>query len=164
MCTPKVIPELSHRKRQAGSQVLESGLVLLPLFGFLFLLFDIAWLIFNQGALQHAVREGARYAITGQTVAGLAHDASIKSVVQRNSIGLLAGSAGASKIFIRYYLPNTLIETASNAGGNLVEISAEGHSFTPLGAILKSGAPLLLSARAASRMEPPPGGVPPPRM
>jgi len=150
-------------RRQRGAQVVESGLVLLPLFAFIFLLMDIAWVIFNQAALQHAVREGVRYAITSQTMPGLAHDASIKAVVQDQSIGLLAGPTGASKIMIRYYIPNTLVETMSNAGGNLVEISAENHTLSPLGAILRSSSPLSLTARSSDRMEPSPGGVAPAR-
>jgi TadE-like protein len=152
------------RKNQRGAHVIEAGLVLLPLFGFIFLIMDIAWLVFTQATLQHAVREGVRFATTSQTLPGMAHDASIKTVVQQNAIGMLAGSAGASRIAIRYYLPNTLGETPNNFGGNVVEISAEGVPFTPLGAILKSGAALSLTARSSDRMEPSPGGVAPPRL
>lgn len=149
--------------KQRGSQVVEFGLVLVPFCAFIFLLMDLSWAIFVKATMQYAVREGVRYAVTGQTISGSGQDASIKTTVQQNAMGFLNGSAGAAMIFIRYYLPDTLTETASNAGGNLVEVSVEGYSLTPLGPILRSAAPLILTARSSDRMESSPGGIPPAR-
>ena len=142
------------KKRQRGSEVVEFGLTLLPMMGFIFLLLDLCWAIWAKSTLQYAVLAGVRYAITGQTLTGLGQDASIKTVVQRNSIGLLAGTSGANKIFIRYYLPNNLTETAFNTSGNLVEVSVEGYSVTPLGPILRSRDPLRMTVRGSDRVQP----------
>lgn len=156
-------PAAARRRREAGSQVVEVGLCLLPFLAIIFLLIDLSLVIFLKGTFQHAVREGVRYAMTGRTMEGLGHDASIKRVVQQYAIGFLAGDSGAEKIKIRYYVPGTLTETASNAGGNIVEISIEGFSWRPLVPLLKSGDPVNISARSTGIMEPSPGGIPPQR-
>ncbi len=149
--------------KQRGSQVVEFGLIIVPFCAFIFLLMDLSWAIFVKATMQYAVREGVRYAVTSQTMPAMGQDASIKTVVQQNAMGFLNGSAGAAEIFIRYYTPDTLVETASNAGGNLVEVSVEGYSLTPLGPILRSAAPLILTARSSDRMEGSPGGIAPTR-
>jgi hypothetical protein len=64
------------RSRERGSQVVEVGLVLLPLCGFVFLILDMAWAFYVRATLQSAVREGVRYAITSQTMTGMGQDAS----------------------------------------------------------------------------------------
>ena len=140
--------------------------VLLPLIAMVFLILDMAWAFFVRATLQNAVREGVRYAVTSQTMTGLGQDASIKSVVQQNAMGLLSGSTGASLISIQYYLANTLAPVSganSNAGGNIVQISVQGYSLPPLGPIMRNPAPLSLGAQAFDRMEGSPGGIPPAR-
>src|ERR1700704_5705872 len=107
---------------ERGSEVVEFGLVCVPFFAFMLLILDISWAIFNKAVLQHAVEEGVRYAITYQTLTGLGQDASIKSVVQKNAIGMLQGSSGASLISIQYYDGTTLATTNSNAAGNVVQV------------------------------------------
>jgi Flp pilus assembly protein TadG len=154
------------RSRERGSQVVEFALVLLPLCAMVFLILDMAWAFYVKSTLQNGVREGVRYAITSQTMTGLGQDASIKSVVQQNAMGLLAGSAGAALINIQYFLPNTLVPVSglnSNQGGNIVEVYVQGYSLPPLGPILRNPAPLSLGAQAFDRMEGSPGGVPPAR-
>ena len=164
-----------HRRR--GSQVVEVGLTLIPFFAIVFLTVDVALATFVGATLQHAAREGVRFAVTGRCLdrsgavqpvgqcpaGGMFQDESIKTVVQHNALGVLSGSAGASKIKIRYYTPDTLTETTSNAGGNLVEISVEGFSWRPLAPLLRSGSAVPISARASDKMEPSVGGVPPRR-
>lgn len=156
-------PSRRRRSRQRGSQVVEVGLCLLPFLAILFLLIDLCLVIFLKATFQHAVREGVRFAMTGRTLDGLGHDASIKRVVQQYAIGFLGGEEGADKIKIRYFVPGTLAETTSNAGGNIVEISIEGFSWRPIVPLFKSGDPVTISARSTGIMEPSPGGIPPPR-
>jgi len=154
------------RSRERGSQVVELALVLLPLCALVFLIMDIAWAFYVRATLQNAVREGVRYAITSQTMTGLGQDASIKTVVQQNVMGLLSGTTGAALITIQYYLPNTLAPVSglnSNQGGNIVDVYVQGYSLPPLGPILRSPAPLSLGAQAFDRMEGSPGGVAPAR-
>ncbi len=127
---------------------------------------DLSLVIFLKATFQHAVREGVRYAMTGRTMEGLGHDASIKQVVQTYAIGFLAGDAGAEKIRIRYFEPGTLAEVTgpgSNRGGNIVEISIEDFSWRPMVPLMKSGDPVVIAARSTGIMEPSPGGIPPDR-
>jgi len=143
--------------------MIEAALCLLPFLGVVFLVIDLSLVIFLKGTFQHAVREGVRYAMTGRVMEGLGHDASIKRVVQTYTLGFLAGDAGAEKIQIRYFVPGTLQETSSNAGGNIVEISIEGFSWRPLVPLLRGSDPVSITARSTGIMEPSPGGIPPPR-
>lgn len=147
-----------HRSER-GTEVVEFGLVCVPFFAFMLLILDISWAIFNKAVLQHAVEEGARYAITYQTLTGLGQDASIKSVVQNNAIGMLQGSSGAALISIQYYDGTTLAPTASNAGGNVVQVSVAGYSLAPMGPLLHSNTPLTLSVTSSDRTESCPAGV-----
>jgi len=132
--------------------------------GFLFLIMDLSWAIFARSVLQYAVREGVRYAVTSQTVAGLGHVDSIKTVVQNHALGLLNGD-GWDKIQVRFYSPDTFEDVTAlpgaNAGGNLVEVSVQGYSWLPLFPLLKSNAPLIFSAKSADRMETSPATGPP---
>jgi Flp pilus assembly protein TadG len=146
-----------------GAALTELALVLIPLLALLLAILDFGFAIFLRSTFQHAVREGVRYAVTGRREDGLGHDASIKGVVQRNAMGFLSGSAGAEKIHIRYYVPGTLAETASNAGGNIVEVTVEGFTWRWMAPLLRGSSPATILARSSDRMEPSPGGVPPPR-
>jgi len=153
---------------ESGSQVVELGLVLLPLLGVLFLIIDVSWLIFAQGSIQWAVQQGVRYAITSNTMAGKGQDDSIKTVVQRNAMGFLTGTAGLNRITISYYAPSNLSTgvtgTGSNAGGNIVKVSVSNVPFSVLGPVFRSGpTSLLLSASSSDVMESSPGGMPPAR-
>jgi Flp pilus assembly protein TadG len=142
----------------------ELPLVLLPLVGLWVAIVDFSFGIFLKSTFQHAVREGARYAVTSRTEPGLGHDASIKAAVQRNAMGFLNGETGAGRIQIRYFTPGTLVETQSNAGGNIVEVSVEGYTWNWIAPVLRSGvAPLNIVARSSDRMEASPGGTPPAR-
>lgn len=156
-------PGKHKKKNLAGNAIVETGLVLVPLMAILFAIVDFGFVIFIKSTFQHAVREGTRYAVTSQTMSGMGQDASIKSVVQQNAMGFLNGSTGAAMIYIRYYDPVTLVETTSNAGGNLVEISIEGYSWGWLAPLLRSATPLTIATRSSDRMEASPGGIPPTR-
>jgi hypothetical protein len=160
---------VSGRKndRRRGATIVEFALAFLPVFALLLAILDFGFAIFLKSTLQHAVREGVRYAVTGRTESGTGHDDSIKGVVQRHAMGQLSGADGASKIIIRYYNPNTLAEVTgagSNVGGNIVEISIEGFTWGWIAPVLRQALPALtLRARSSDRMEPSPGGTPPPR-
>ena len=147
-----------------GQALVELPLVLIPLVALWVAIIDFSFAIFLKGTFQHAVREGARYAVTSRTEPSLGHDASIQAAVQRNAMGFLNGEQGAGRIHIRYYLPGTLAETQSNAGGNIVEVSVEGYTWNWIAPVLRgNAAPLTIVARSSDRMEASPGGVPPAR-
>jgi len=157
-------PSPKTARSRCGQALVELPLVLIPLVALLVAIIDFSFAIFLRSTFQHAVREGARYAVTSRTEPGLGQDASIQTTVQRNAMGFLNGPEGAGRIHIRYYLPGTLAETQSNAGGNIVEVSVEGYTWRWIAPVLRgSAAPLSIVARSSDRMEASPGGVPPAR-
>ena len=151
-------------KSERGAELVEFSLVMIPMFGVLFLVVDLAWMLFARATLQHAVREGVRYAVTGQTLAGMGQDNSIRTVVQQNSMGILAGAHGASLITISYFDPNNnFAPTTSNAGGNVVQVSVAGLAIFPMAPLFRNKNALSLSAVSSDVVEGSPGGIPPPR-
>jgi Flp pilus assembly protein TadG len=148
-------------KSEKGSEIVEFGLVIVPLLAFVLLIVDIAWVLFAQSSLQHAVSEGVRYAVTSQTMTGMGQDASIRTVIINNAFGFVT-NATASNIAINFYNPSTLAATNSNAGGNVVEIVVSGVNVYPLGPIWRSKSAMVLTARSSDVMEASPGGIPPP--
>src|SRR5579883_916776 len=118
-----------RQKGQKGNAVLESALIILPLFAIGFAMMDFAIAIFIQNTLREAVREGVRFAITQQTGAN-GQDAAIKTIVENNSMGFLTDAditSGASSFSISYYDPSTLNALTgvnSNSAGNIILVSA----------------------------------------
>jgi Flp pilus assembly protein TadG len=149
-------------KSEKGSEIIEFGLVIVPLLAFVLLIADIAWVLFAQSSLQYAASEGVRYAVTSQTMTGMGQDASIRTVVISHGFGFVT-NATSSNIAINYYNPSTLAATNSNAGGNVVEIVIGGVNVYPLGPIWRSKAAMVLTARSSDVMEASPGGIPPAR-
>jgi Flp pilus assembly protein TadG len=147
-------------RSELGSEFVEAGLALTVFCALLFLVIDTGWGLFVKVTLQHAAAEGVRYGVTGKTSGAQGQTASIRAVVQSQAMGLLNGSQ-SNTIAIRFYDPNTLAQTASNAGGNLLEVSIEGYQFTPFAPLLRSSAPVSITVRAADIVEPCLGGVPP---
>ncbi len=152
-----VRPFFSNLADETGSEIVEFGLVLLPLLAFVFLIMDVAWICFAQASLQHAVQTGVRAAVV--------RDANIPNVVQQNAMGFLAGANGLSEITICYMSPTNLNPNqclsgpVSNAPGNVVQISVKNVSVSSLGPILRETSPaILLSASSSDVME----GTPPP--
>ena len=82
---------------------------MLPLLAIMFTVLDLSIAIFVKNTVQFAVCQGVRYAVTSQTLPGMGQDASIKSVVQGYTLGLLdalsADHVGANRITITYYDP-----------------------------------------------------------
>lgn len=150
-------------RSERGSEIIEFGFVILPLFALVFLNMDAAWVIFAKASLQYAVRQGCRYAVTGQVIAGLGEDASIKTVVANNSFGFLSGTNSQNNISIQYFNPVTLKATTSNAGGNIVQVSINNASIAPLAPLWRSSDPLQVSVVSSDVVEASPGGIPPPR-
>jgi Flp pilus assembly protein TadG len=159
MIPPHSKPVEPARKRQRGNAFVETGLVLLPFMALVLGITDYSLALFVRSTMQHAVREGARYAITFQTLPTMCQDASIKEIVRRNSMGFLKSADLPTKVFIRYYLPTTLAETANNFPGNIVEVSVENYQWRWIAPIWRSTTPMTVLARASDRMEGLPGGT-----
>ncbi|MBM3727256.1 MAG: pilus assembly protein [Acidobacteria bacterium] len=148
-----------RRRREDGKGLLDVALVLIPLLAFFLGIIDISFGIFLRNTMQHAVREGVRYAVTYRTSPGLGHDASIRSIVLQNSMGFISPANASGFIKIRYYQPDTLAETAANAPGNIVEVSVEDYTWGWMAPLLRSPEPLRITARSSDRMESLPGGT-----
>ncbi len=145
-----------RRDGRRGSSFVESAFVFVPLMAVIVAIFDYSLVIMTRSTLQHAVREGLRYAITYQTMSGMGHDASIRQVVKNNSLGFLnsvTGSEDPCKICIRYYNPTTLSFTTANSPGNIVEVAVENHTWNWIAPLMRSATPLQITVRASDRTE-----------
>jgi Flp pilus assembly protein TadG len=112
--------------------MVEVCLILTPLLLITFLLLNLSMAIFLRSTFQQAVREGARYAITGQTTSvGACQDTSIKTIVGRNALGFLTSGPGAASVHVRFRNPTTGA-IGSNAVGNIVQVSVENYQYGPL--------------------------------
>ncbi len=150
---------------QRGNAMLEGALALPPLLMILFATIDFSIAILVKNTVQAAVREGVRYAVTGQTT-GAHQDDSIKSIVASNSLGFINSSNQDSLISITYYNPATLAAVSgagSNAPGNIVEVQVTGLSWAWMVPYARSSAPLQISATSMDIVEPNATGIPPPR-
>jgi hypothetical protein len=142
--------------------MVELAFVMIPLLALILSILDFGFALMLRNTFQHAVREGVRYAVTGQAVPAIGQDASIKSVVKKQSLGFLNRSD--DKIHIRYFTPGTLTETVRNTGGNIVEVSIEGYNWGWMAPLLHEALPVLeITARSSDIVEASPGGIPPTR-
>lgn len=146
-------PKVPHRRcdcfavmnsRQRGSETVEFTLVLLTLMAAISVLFDAGWAIFAKSTLQRAVRVGVTSGSTltaSQISSGCLTD-NVKTIVQQNSWGLLAGSSGLNQIKVNYFSPpapnsaDPLTDVSSqsdgNSPGNLIQVSVQNFSLIPL--------------------------------
>ena len=149
-----------QRYRRRGSVMVEAALAIVPMIAVLFGVLDLAIAVFVKNTVQFAVCQGVRYAITSQTMTGLGHDDSIKSVVQSYTVGLLdslsTDHVGKNRISITYYDPvslNAVSGAGSNIGGNIVVISATGLTWAWMIPLWHSSDPLTFSVSSADIME-----------
>lgn len=143
---------LKRRGRsEKGAEVVEFALMLLPMLAFLFLVINVAWVIFTRACLQEAVREGVRYAITGHP------DASVQTYTQQHSFGAISQ---ACSVQVQYFSPTSLsTPVTSFAAGDVVEISISNMGVSTLAPLLISPAAVPLSASASDIMQTPPTGT-----
>lgn len=139
------------KARERGSQFVEAGFMLVPFLALVFLVLDAGWAVFVKVTLQTAVREGTRYAITGQA------SASIQAVVQQYALGLLNGTQ-ANTLVINCWNPANAEpdppdSTQCGVGGNIVEVSVQGYQISPLGPLLRSSDPVPVTVSAADIIE-----------
>ncbi|MCO5101064.1 MAG: pilus assembly protein [Burkholderiaceae bacterium] len=103
------------RRRQRGVAAVEFALVAIVFFTVLFSIIDWSYLFFANLSMQHAVREGARYAVTGQS--GLSPTpgdrcAAAREMIRTSSTGMY-DKTGAKTTF-----------KTINAGGQIVTLGA----------------------------------------
>ena len=148
------------RRRSSGSALVEFALVALFFLSTIFLSFNFFFWMFAKAALHSAVREGARYAITGRTSPLLGQDDSIRQVVKDNAFGLL--SSGSTPITIEYFASDGSGSTTSNAAGGIVVVSVLNYTPATIAPLFGYKYPIGINVRAVDKVEPFPG-TPPPR-
>jgi Flp pilus assembly protein TadG len=159
----RVLPATTSRRvRSRGNAMVEASLVLVTFMALVLAICDFGMAIWAKATLQHAVREGVRYAITFQTnpTLGNKHDASILSIVKTNSMGLLSTTAKQATVHIRYFDPsNPSTEIATNSPGSIVQVSVENYTWNWMVPLWRSTTPLSISVYSADRMESLPGSL-----
>jgi len=157
----KIAASQARKNSQRGQAMLEAAGIVLLLLGLMFLVVDLSFTLFTKATLQEAVKAGVRFAVTDQLGSGQSYmNDSIVQVVQQNALGMLNGSNGACKISINYFNPTTGA-ASTGTGGDVVEVSVTGYSYSPVG-ILKSSSPISITASSSDVLEACPlGGCPP---
>ncbi len=126
-----------------GAEMVEFALVVLPLFGFIFVILAVGWVVFAKASLQYAVREGVRYAVTG-------HSASdIQAVVQRSAFGFLNGN----QTYLNQNVPVTCPASTADVSNKVVQVSVTGVVVDPFGLSSFGLAPTTVSASSSDVME-----------
>ena len=163
----------NRRIRERGAEALEFTLVILPLLAVLTVLLDVSWAIFAKSTLQRAVRVGVRNGVTitsTQATGGQCLTDMVKSTVQANSMGLLSGASGLSKIKVNYLQPPPASSAAAatdvstqadgNTPGNIMQVSVQNYSLLPLAPRIfdwnttPDRTPMNLTVYSADRIEP----------
>lgn len=76
------------RRDDKGQVLVEFALVTFVLLSVIFAIVDLAFMFYVNLTMQHAVREGSRYAVTGQSDAGSDRTSSVIKRIRDNSNGL----------------------------------------------------------------------------
>ena len=138
-------------RRQRGSQTVAAGLITLVMFSLIFLLMDIALSLFIKATLQEAARDGVRFGITEQLLSGDTYlTDSINKVARSSALGFITNPG--CQVTVTYFDPYGGA-TTTPIGGDILQVSITGYQYTPLGAILKSSAPVSISVQASDVME-----------
>lgn len=156
----------AQRRTSRGNAYIEFALVFLLLLTLVVGMFEFTWALFLRATFHHAVREGARYAITGNPGQnGL--DSSVKDVIRRNTFGLLNGAKLDEHVSIEFFDPacpegETCPLTAAEPGA-IVRVGIECYSIVPITNLVRKDdqgdpLPILLTVTASDKMEPFPGG------
>ncbi len=143
------------RSGRRGQAMIEFALCFLLFMAVVFGFSQIAMAVWMKSTLHFAVREGVRFAITGRTLGGAGHDASIKQVIRTRAGGVLSETQADELISIQYYDPSGAA-TTSNTGGNTIVLSVNNYPVPILtsSALSWTGGAISVSAKAMGRQEP----------
>jgi len=152
-------------RSESGSALVEFSIAFVPMLGLLLLTVDVAWSIFARATLQNAVREGVRFAVTGQILPGnTCLGSSVQQYVAQNSFGFIPTSKASQYVTVSYYSPvnlSPITGPGGPAGGNVVQVSAGDVGVRAFGPLWRSASPIPVSATASDVMESPANGVSP---
>ncbi len=148
---------LSLRRRRAarsgGSSIVETALIFLPFLAVILGITDISLALYIRQTMQHAVREGVRYAITYQVNGSECQIPSIKRVVKLHSMGFLNDQQIADHVTVKFYAPDTGLESGENRPGQLVEVSVENYEWKWIAPIWRTAESMKVTVRSSDRME-----------
>lgn len=99
-----------HIRNNKGQTIVEFALAAILLLGVLFLILDLAMLFWVNMTMQHAVREGARYAVTGRSDLGADRRSALIAKIRDQSMGLYDRNLNVPKD------PTIKVITPSNVG------------------------------------------------
>jgi Flp pilus assembly protein TadG len=103
-----------------GQATVEFALAAVVLFPLLFVIIELALMFYVNLTMQHAVREGTRYSITGQTGGSSSRRAALIKKIQDASNGLYAKNALPQEPTV-----SVLIPTVPNNFSNYTEIPVD---------------------------------------
>ncbi len=83
----KALLRSGQKNKRTGQATLEFALVALLFLGLLFVILDLALLLFVNMTMQHAVREGTRYAVTGRSTGYADWRTAVTEEIRKQSAG-----------------------------------------------------------------------------
>ena len=153
--------ESNHRRRpgrwrsERAQALVEFALISIVFFMLVFSIFDLARLFQSWVTVQHAARESARYAITGQVLCegyttGDHRDDCITQAAKTATTGVPDGGPGSTAVNVstKYWDYPTYSGVGSSGAGEPcdqveVRVTYQHHFVTPImAAIISSGVPL----------------------
>ena len=135
-----------------GSEVVESMLMLLPLFALVFLIIDTSWGLFIKATLEYSVQTAVNNAAAGATGPS-GQMAAIAQTVETQSLHLVK----AADVVTNFYAPASMssslpVGAGVNAAGNVVEVDVD-YLFSPLAPLFRSSTGFHITASAAAVLE-----------
>lgn len=173
MRTPRKNPT---RDRRSGSAMVEFALTLLLPLAMIMGMFAFVWTLFVHATLHNAVREGVRYAITGNP-GGSGLDDAVKQRIKVASGGLLNNTELDAHVSIEFFDPDcpngqtcpatpaATPATSQAVSSSIVKVTVNCYSIGPFanltwGSNNSAGFPFSLTVSASDKMEPFPGAPP----
>ena len=138
--------------------MVEFALVSIAFLALFFSAVDLTLAVYARLALRNAMIVGTRFAVTGTTLGGMGHDASIKEVMRRNATGMLR-TADLSSIQIHYFEPDG-DTSATNSAGNLIRISIHNYPVPAVAPLLRPNSMRTYNLATLDIMERFPGAPP----
>ena len=142
-------PMKTRLRADSGQSLVEFAITAIVFLLLVFSILDFSYLYFAKVTLQSAVRQGGRYAITGQAMTSKSRYASILQTVEDNSMGFATSS-------------NTTISSAvggpSTGGGPgdtiTITVTYSYNVITPLVAAFFTGGKYTFSVSSSFKNEP----------
>jgi hypothetical protein len=157
MIAPFITANRQRKARQKGAAVVEFALAVIVFFAVLFAIIEFGYLFWVNLTMQHAVREGARFAVTGRVLPDPGDPAenlnrceSAKLWIKENSMGLFdVVTSDADVTFSRVQPDGQIVSIGSGCGSPndiiMINVDCAAPLLTPFERMLS-----LLSGQAAS--------------